>query len=58
VVNALFPIIDSALRSAASRSGTHLACRAGCHQCCTGVFVITPLDANALLDALTAAPNR
>jgi Fe-S-cluster containining protein len=55
-VNELFPIIDAALASAANRSGAHLACRAGCHQCCIGVFAITPLDAAALREGLAAAP--
>jgi Fe-S-cluster containining protein len=54
-VNELFPIIDAALASAAIRSGTHLACRAGCHQCCIGVFAITPLDAAALREGLADA---
>jgi Fe-S-cluster containining protein len=57
-VNELFHIIDTALASAALRSGTHLACRAGCHQCCIGVFAITPLDAAALREGLAdAAPD-
>jgi Fe-S-cluster containining protein len=55
-VNELFPIIDAALNSAAHRSGAHLACRPGCHQCCIGVFAITPLDASSLREALAAAP--
>lgn len=55
-MNELFPILDAALSSAAERSGAHLACRAGCHQCCIGVFAITPLDAAALREALAAAP--
>ena len=56
-MNELFPIIDAALASAAERSGPHLACRPGCHQCCTGVFAITPLDAAALREALATAPS-
>jgi Fe-S-cluster containining protein len=56
-VNELFPIIDAALASAAMRSGAHLACRPGCHQCCIGVFAITPLDAAALREALADAPS-
>ena len=56
-MNELFPIIDAALASAAERSGAHLACRAGCHQCCIGVFAITSLDASALRAALAAAPS-
>jgi Fe-S-cluster containining protein len=55
-VNELFPIIDAALDSAVDRSGAHLACRAGCHQCCIGVFAITSLDSAALREALAAAP--
>ena len=55
-MNELFPIIDAALDSAAARSGPHLACRPGCHQCCIGVFAISPLDAAALRDGLAAAP--
>jgi Fe-S-cluster containining protein len=55
-VNELFPIVDAALASAAERSGSHLACRPGCHQCCIGVFAITPLDAAALREGLSAAP--
>ena len=56
-VNELFPIIDAALSSAAERSGAHLACRPGCHQCCVGVFAITSLDAAALREALSGAPD-
>jgi Fe-S-cluster containining protein len=56
-VNELFPIIDAALASAAERSGAHLACRAGCHQCCIGVFAITSLDSAALREGLANAPN-
>jgi Fe-S-cluster containining protein len=54
----LFPIIDNALASAAARSGAHLACRAGCHQCCIGVFAITPLDAATLREGLALAPEE
>jgi Fe-S-cluster containining protein len=56
-LNELFPIIDAALASAAGRSGAHLACRPGCHQCCVGVFAITPLDAAALREGVAAAPS-
>jgi Fe-S-cluster containining protein len=55
-VNDLFPIIDTALASAAARSGAHLACHPGCHQCCIGVFAISPLDAAELREALAIAP--
>ena len=56
-MNELFPIIDGALASAAERSGAHLACRPGCHQCCIGVFAISALDAAALREGLRAAPS-
>ena len=51
----LLPILDAALASAAARSGDWLACRPGCHQCCIGVFPISPLDAETLSTALSAA---
>lgn len=55
-MNEFFPIIDAALASAAKRSGAHLACHPGCHQCCVGVFAITALDAAALRNGIAAAP--
>lgn len=55
-MNELFPILDAALASTTERSGPHLACRPGCHQCCVGVFAISPLDAAALREALASAP--
>jgi Fe-S-cluster containining protein len=54
-VSELFPLIDAALASATLRSGEWLACRPGCHQCCIGVFPISPLDAETLRAALAAA---
>jgi Fe-S-cluster containining protein len=47
--------IEAALASAAARSGPWLACHPGCHQCCVGVFPISPLDAETLRSALAAA---
>jgi Fe-S-cluster containining protein len=55
-MNELFPILDAALASAVARSGAWLACRPGCHQCCIGVFPISPLDADSLREGLAAAP--
>jgi len=52
---ALLPILEAALASATARSGDWLACRPGCHQCCVGVFPISPLDAETLRNALAAA---
>jgi Fe-S-cluster containining protein len=51
----LFQIVDAALADTTLRSGAWLACRPGCHQCCVGVFPISPLDAEALRAALAAA---
>jgi Fe-S-cluster containining protein len=51
----LLPIIDAALSDATLSSGPWLACRAGCHQCCVGVFAISQLDAETLRSALAAA---
>ena len=48
----LIQIVDAALADAVRRSGTWLACRAGCSQCCYGVFEISGLDAGRLRDGL------
>ena len=53
----LFPILDAALASTTARSGSWLACRPGCHQCCVGVFPISQLDAETLRDALDTADS-
>jgi len=53
--NELVQIVDAALASAVSRSGAHLACRAGCSQCCHGVFEISALDAARLREGLALA---
>lgn len=52
----LIHIVDVALASAIRRSGPHLACRAGCSQCCHGVFEISALDAARLREGLADAP--
>ncbi|HTJ29562.1 MAG TPA: YkgJ family cysteine cluster protein [Acidobacteriaceae bacterium] len=41
----LVQITDAAFADAARRSGSHLACRPGCTQCCHGAFAIHALDA-------------
>jgi Fe-S-cluster containining protein len=40
----LIQIVDAALADAVRRSGSWLACRPGCSQCCYGVFEITAVD--------------
>ena len=49
---ALIQIIDAAWADAAGRSGSWLACRPGCSQCCVGVFAINQLDAFRLQGGL------
>ena len=52
----LIHIVEAALTSTIVRSGSHLACRPGCAQCCHGVFEISALDAARLRQGLAAAP--
>jgi Fe-S-cluster containining protein len=58
----LVQIVDAALADSARRSGSWLACRPGCSQCCMGVFAINQLDVLRLrkgLAELTACePER
>jgi Fe-S-cluster containining protein len=44
----LVQIVNAALADSARRSGSWLACRPGCSQCCVGVFAINQLDAARL----------
>ena len=48
----LIQIVDAAMAEAVARSGSWLACRVGCFQCCLGPFPITQLDAVRLRDGL------
>ena len=50
----LVHIVDRALADAVGRSGSWLACRPGCSQCCHGVFSISALDAHRLYEGLQA----
>ena len=50
--NELIQIVDAALAEAVHKSGTWLACRPGCWECCRGPFPITQLDAQRLRDGL------
>jgi Fe-S-cluster containining protein len=50
----LIQIVDAAMAEAARKSGSWLACRPGCSQCCIGPFPITPLDAVRLRAGLAA----
>jgi Fe-S-cluster containining protein len=48
----LVQIVDAALADSTCRSGSWLACRPGCTQCCVGVFAINQLDALRLRHGL------
>jgi Fe-S-cluster containining protein len=48
----LIRIVDSAMAEAARKSGSWLACRLGCTECCLGPFPITALDAERLRNGL------
>jgi Fe-S-cluster containining protein len=58
----LIQIVDAALADVARRSGTWLACRPGCTQCCIGAFSINQLDAarlrRGLADLELGQPER
>lgn len=58
----LIQIVDAALADAAKRSGSWLACRPGCTQCCHGPFPISHLDVARLQAGLAELeetdPNR
>ena len=57
----LVQIMDAALAGVAGRTGTWLACRPGCTQCCHGAFAINGLDVARLqagMQVLRAAEPR
>jgi Fe-S-cluster containining protein len=50
----LVQIVNAASADAVRRSGDWLQCRAGCSQCCVGVFAIGQLDAQRLQAGMRA----
>jgi Fe-S-cluster containining protein len=54
----LVQIVDKALAVATQRSGSWLACKPGCTQCCMGVFSISELDAVRLRHGLGELEHR
>ena len=54
----LVQIVDAALADATRRSGSWLACRLGCTQCCIGVFAISQLDAARLRHGLDQLEHK
>jgi Fe-S-cluster containining protein len=51
-------IVDQAMAEAVRKSGSWLACRIGCHECCIGPFPITQLDALRLRAGLAGLETR
>lgn len=54
----LVQIVNAAWADSAGRSGSWLACRPGCTQCCIGVFAISQLDALRLQHGLAELEVR
>ncbi len=54
----LVQIVDAALAENTARCGTRLVCKAGCCQCCIGVFEISQLDAVRLREGLSELAKR
>jgi len=54
----LIQIVDAAMLEAERRSGSWLACRIGCYECCIGPFPITALDALRLREGLGELEKR
>jgi Fe-S-cluster containining protein len=54
----LVQIVDQAMGEAVRKSGSWLACRIGCYECCIGTFPITQLDALRLRAGLADLEKR
>jgi Fe-S-cluster containining protein len=54
----LVQIVNAALADAARRSGSWLACKPGCSQCCVGVFAINQLDAARLREGMEQLESK
>jgi Fe-S-cluster containining protein len=49
--------VDAWFGRVAGRFAARVACRRGCHDCCLGLFDVTPLDAALLQEGLAALPE-
>jgi Fe-S-cluster containining protein len=49
--------VDAWFGRVAGRFAARVACRRGCHDCCLGLFDVTPLDAALLREGLAALPE-
>jgi Fe-S-cluster containining protein len=54
----LLRVVDDAMAEVSRRAGEHLACRAGCTECCIGPFPVTALDALRLRQGLEELAAR
>jgi Fe-S-cluster containining protein len=54
----LIQIVENWLQKANQAGGAHIVCRAGCSQCCIGVFAINRLDAQRLQRGLNELADR
>jgi len=54
----LVQIVDRAMSEAVRNSGSWLACRIGCHECCLGPFPITQFDGLRLREGLAELKTR
>ncbi|HLK67024.1 MAG TPA: YkgJ family cysteine cluster protein [Bryobacteraceae bacterium] len=54
----LVQIVDAAMAESVRKSGSFLACRPGCCECCMGPFPITQDDAERLRQGLTDLETR
>jgi Fe-S-cluster containining protein len=54
----LVQIVDRVMAEAVRKSGSWLACRIGCHECCIGPFPITQLDGLRLRAGLAELETR
>jgi len=54
----LVQIVDRAMAEAVRKSGSWIACRIGCHECCLGPFSITQLDGLRLRAGLSELQTR
>jgi Fe-S-cluster containining protein len=54
----LVQIVDRTMAEAVRQSGSWIACRIGCHECCIGPFPITQLDAVRLRTGLAALETQ
>lgn len=54
----LLRVVDDTMAEVSRRAGRHLACRAGCTECCIGPFPITALDALRLRQGLKELRER